>query len=43
LYDEKIITDDPMEIATTKKKNQVPVKLKPPLEKYRRSLGITTG
>ena len=32
-----------MEITKTKKKNQVPVKLKPPLEKYRRSLGIMTG
>ena len=32
-----------MEIAKTKKKNQVLVKLKPPLEKYRRSLGITMG
>ena len=43
MYDEKIIRDDPMEIATTKKKNQVSVKLKPPLEKYGLSLGITTG
>ena len=32
-----------MEITKTKKKNQVPVKLKPTLEKYRRSLGIMTG
>ena len=42
-YNEKIIRDNPMKIAETEKKNQVLVKLKPPLEKYKRSLGIMTG
>ena len=42
-YNENIIRDDPMEIARTEKKNHVSVKLKPPLEKYERSLGIMTG